>query len=66
MEKVPMNGHAETPKHEKKKTHLRLKVDLASWQLIPFKNELQFQPNIRVRGKEYGFLCFTLFLTHRF
>jgi len=49
----------------KPKTHLRLKIDLTTYHLTPFKDELQLQPGSRVKGWQASWLCFTILYTRR-
>lgn len=56
----------EKPKEQKKKIHLRLKIDLTTFHLTPFKEALNLGPNTAgVSGWQAGFLCFVLMFTKR-
>jgi hypothetical protein len=47
----------------KKKTHLRLKIDLLTWHITPFNEIMNFQPQQKVTGRQFGFLCFVFIIT---
>lgn len=59
------NGMAGHNVLEKPKKHLRLKIDLSTWHLMPFAEEMNFQPNQKVTGNQFGFLCFVFIFTKR-
>lgn len=47
----------------KAKKHLRLKIDLGTWHLIPFSEQMNLPPATKVTGKQFGFLCFVFIFT---
>lgn len=49
----------------KPKKHVRLKIDLSTWHLTPFNEEMHFQPNQKITGHQFGFLCFVFIYTKR-